>query len=430
MRPIKTRLAVVGACALLLPASAFAAGYAIYEQGAAVLGMAGASTASVRDASALFYNPAMMTRMDGTNAYGGVTLLTPNTSFAGMNPYPGYGVTEEMEKQYFWPPSIYVTHHKADAKWALGAGLNSPFGLGVEWKNPDTFTGRYIVTKATLDALNGMISGAWAFNSTWSAAAGVDAIFSKVDLQNRILAPGPGGGGAQIDVAKAELKSGFKPGYGWNVALSGALNEQWHVGAYYRSKLVVDIDDGDATFKQILTGNVAFDNAVAASLPPNQGASTVLRFPALWSAGISYTPNPAWTVETDFNIAEWSVFEDLPIRFHTTPANNRTLVEDYRDAWQIRAGAEHRMPSFTYRFGYYYDQSAAPVQSVTPILPDAARNGFTLGVGKSFGKVTLDVYDLLLFLQQRSTHGVERDGYDGEYKTFINAAGVGLAWRF
>jgi long-chain fatty acid transport protein len=427
---MKARLVMAGACALLMPASAFAAGYAIYEQGAAVLGMGGAGTASVNDPSALFYNPAAMTRMDGNTLYGGGTLLTPNTSFAGMNPYPGYGVTEEMKKLYFFPPTFYYTHHQTDAKWALGAGLNSPFGLGVEWKNPDTFTGRYIVTQAHLTALHGMLSGAWAFNSKWSAAVGADAIFSKVDLQNRILVPGPGGGGAQVDVAQAELKSGFKPGYGWNVAVSGALTDQWKVGAYYRSKMIVDITDGDATFKQILTGNAVFDANVAASLPPNQGASTVLRFPALWSAGVAWTPNKEWTVETDFDIAEWSVFEDLPIRFHTTPANNKTLVEDYRDAWQIRAGAEHRMASYTYRFGYYYDQAAAPVQSVTPILPDAARNGFTLGFGKSFGNVTLDLYDLLLFLQQRSTHGVERDGYDGEYKTFINAAGIGLAWRF
>src|SRR5213078_336163 len=114
-----------------------------------------------------------------------------------------------------------------------------------------------------------------------------------------------------------------------------ALGDQWHLGASYRSRIVVDIDDGDATFRQILTGNPGIDANVAASLPPNQSASTVLRFPALGSACIASVPHPAWTVETAFNIAEWSAFEELPIRFHTTPANDRTIVEDYRDAWQL-----------------------------------------------------------------------------------------------
>src|SRR6266850_3822824 len=92
-------------------ATALAAGYAIYEQGAAVLGMAGAGVASVSDASALFFNPAALARLEGSRLLVGGSVLSPVTSFAGMDPYPGYGVTEEMERQHFFPPTLYFSRH-------------------------------------------------------------------------------------------------------------------------------------------------------------------------------------------------------------------------------------------------------------------------------------------------------------------------------
>ena len=425
-----TVLAAFGVWAVFAPGAARGAGYSIYEQGAAVLGMAGAGTASVGDASAVFFNPAAMIRLEGTHLYGGGSLLTPVTSFAGVDPYPGFGVSEEMKRREFFPPTVYATH-RFGTKWAVGAGLDSPFGLGIEWKNPDQFTGRYIVTRADLMVLNGTLAGAYAINSMWSVAGGANALFAKVRLENRTLAVVPGGGGSQVDVAATKLESDFKPGYGWNAALSFRPDKQWQAGAAYRSKVVVDVDDGRATFRQIPTGNPSFDAGVAASLPPNQKVATVLRFPATWSAGVAWLPTERWTVEADANFFEWSVFKDLPIRFKQTPSASRTIVGDYDDSWQVRVGAEHRLPAFTYRFGYYYDQGAAPDESVSPILPDSNRHGATFGVGKALGtnkRITVDLYDLAIFVEKRSTEHVERDGFDGEYKTFVNSAGFSVAY--
>ena len=105
---------------------------------------------------------------------------------------------------------------------------------------------------------------------------------------------------------------------------------------------MVHLDDAQATFTQILTGNATFDALVGAQLPPDQGVGTVLHFPAMWSLGTAFEPSPAWTVEADFIYFEWSVFKDLPIRFHRTPCRNTDRIEDYQDSWQIRTGAEHR----------------------------------------------------------------------------------------
>ncbi len=364
----RTRIALAAALlmAAVLPATAQAAGYAIYEQGAAVLGMAGAGTASVHDASAVFFNPARLVALPGTQFYAGGNALTVANSFAGVDPYPGYGVTEAMKTQTFYPPNVYLTKNFGGA-FAVGAGFNAPFGLGIEWENPATFTGRAIATKADVKGLNASLNVAHAIGSRASIAVGFDALFASVSLRQVAQVPVPGGGGAIVDVATAALKADLTPGYGWNAALWLQPTPRTQLGLAYRSRVSVDVD-GTVDFTAIPTGDPIVDAGAAAKLQ-DQGVSSTLSFPAQWSMGLAYSPTPAWTFEGDLNWTEWSFFKDLPIHFKKSPALDKKVEEDYRDQLQVRLGAEHRLANYTYRFGYYYDRAAAPVQSVTPLLP-------------------------------------------------------------
>jgi long-chain fatty acid transport protein len=423
-------LAAAAVCAVLLPSTARASGYAIYETGAVALGRAGAATASIDDATAVFFNPARLVLLEGTHVSAGANVLQPFTSFAGVAPYPGFGVTEEMEAQQFFPPMVYATT-RLGSRAAIGAGVFTPYGLGIEWKDPDRFTGRAVATKADLETVNGSVVVAYAINDRLSAAAGFDALLPRVKLQNRAFIPSVGGGGADLEVAKVTLESDLEPAYGWNAALSYRPTDKLMFGAYYRGTIVAKVE-GDATFDYIPTGNPALDAQVRAQLV-NQKVETVLRFPAIMSLGVAVRPTEAWTLEADLVGYQWSTFSDLPIYFQTTPARNRTIEEDYNDVVQIRVGAEHRLPAFTYRFGYYFDDAAAPTESVSALLPDAARHGIALGLGKRFGadgRWSVDAYQLSLLVEDRSTEGINRDGFDGEYASYVNLAGLSVAYHF
>lgn len=433
MKLHRTAIAAALAAAVLVPGLARSAGYGIYEQGAAALGMAGAHTASVHDASAAFYNPAALVRLDGQQLYLGGSWLYTRNSFAGVDPYPGFGVSEEMEAGNFFPPTVYWTNHFAD-HWAYGVSVNAPFGLGVSWKNPETFTGRDRVTKASLQGLNGGLNLAWAATDRLSFGIGFNTILAGVELNSIRQEIIPGGGGAKANVADVKLEASNKPGYGWNLATLWAVNDEWKFGAYHRSQVDVDIDDGEATFQQILTGNASFDAAVAAGLPGTQNdVGTTLHFPAIWSVGAAWSPTPAWTWELDFNWTLWSAFDSLALKFPSDPGLNTTVHEDYEDVFRVSVGAEHRLANFAYRFGYYFDQAAAPTESVTPLLPDANRHGASIGYSRPLGAKknwTLDWYDLVIFFEDRSTEGIERDGYNGTYKAFVNATGLSLAYHW
>jgi long-chain fatty acid transport protein len=417
----------------LVPAFARASGYGIYEQGAAVLGMGGAGTASVNDASAMFFNPAAMTGLSGTRGYAGGTLLQRYASFAGVAPFPGFGVTEEMDAQRSFPATAYLTHRFPEGPWAIGLGYNSPFGFVTEWKNPDQFTGRYIVERAELRTYNYSMGAAREMGKKkkWSLGFGGNLVYARAILANRHFIAAPGGGGGQLEVANFGLTSNVSPGYGMNGGLRWTPGK-WKIGATYRGRVVIHAD-GDADITQYPTGDSQVDAAVAASLPPDQPASTVVILPAMGSLGASYDLGSAWTFEVDGVYNEWSAFKDTPIYFQNTTSANSRVVQSYDDAFQLRVGVENRRPRFTLRAGYYYDEAAAPTESVSPTLPDADRHGATLGLGMGFGadkRLTLDVYQLALFIQNRKTDGVNRDGYEGEYKSFASATGLSLAYRW
>lgn len=426
-------LAVALAGSLLSPGLAFGAGYGLYEQGASVLGMAGAGTASVHDATANFFNPAALTHLRGRNLIVGGTWLRTNTSFVGTDPYPGFGVTEEMNPGSFFPPMVYWSNHLRP-KLAYGLGVNSPFGLGVDWKDPEHFTDRAYVTKADLRSLNADANVAYQVTPELSLAVGYDVLFASVELR-RIGPSGkaiPGSGGAPLMV-RAHLKGDYTPGYTGNFAALWTPNKDWQVGLNYRGRAHVSILKGKADFAFVPTGNPAVDAFLADSLPPNQGVATELKFPQMLSLGVSWNPRPDWTWEFDVNRTAWSRFDELDLWFSRNAELNTAVVEDYQDSYRVSLGAEHRLSRGSYRFGYYFDEAAAPVKSVSTLLPDANRHGATLGFSLALGKKqswTLDAYNLALFVENRSTEGQNSHDYNGVFKSYVNASGASLAYRW
>jgi long-chain fatty acid transport protein len=227
------------------------------------------------------------------------------------------------------------------------------------------------------------------------------------------------------------LESDTATGLGFNVGLLARLTDRLSLGVSYRHKVAIDFE-GDATFALLPSGNAQLDARVAQVIP--QGAvpiSTRIEFPAIASLGLAHRWD-RWTIEGDVNWYGWSSFDALPLTFETEPDLSETIVEDFDDSFQFRVGVERRFgETFALRAGYFHDQSPSPPESVSPLLPDADRNGIAFGLGwDPAGGFHVDAGTWIVISPERSTEGVNRDGYNGTYDSHAFTLGVSVGYRF
>ncbi len=416
----------------------FAGGFSIYEQGGRAMGLAGAFAARADDASAMFYNPAGIAFLDGTHFYGGVTLILPTAKFAGITPYPGFGVQEETKDRVFTPPTFFITH-RLGQKLGIGFGVYVPYGLGVEWDKRDEFTGRYISQNAELQSFYFAPEVAYQLTDKLAIAGGAQFVYSTVKLERALSQPF---NGAVLDVATLELTGDNGGSFAFDFSAMYKATDKLQFGGVYRSKVTNDYT-GDADFTQVSTGDATLDAIIAAGLPANSsgenliGVATKIKFPWQAAAGVMFRATDKLILEFDLTRFGWSQFDELPFDFAAEEADgdvntpeNSIVVEDYDDVNQYRFGAEYlASPKLSLRAGYLYDTTPQPTKSLSVLLPDANRHDITVGFGYDTGKFTIDGAYMIILAKERSTEGLNLDNYNGTFNFGAQLYGLSLGYR-
>ena len=411
--------------AVTLPAQG--AGFLIFEQGSKAMGMAGAFTAQADDPSALFHNAGGIAFQNERDFYLGGTLVTGQADFEGSAPFPGPGVTEQTEKLQEVVPHFYWIEPIND-RVSFGLGINAPFGLSVEWKDKDTFTGRFVSTRSSLTAIDLNPTLGWKASDNFGIGIGVVARFAEVELSRNFraeppLVPLP------LEVAKSKLTGGMNQGYGFNLGILHRYNNSFHWGFQYRSKMEIDFD-GELILDQILTGIPPVDGGLAAVLPfgqPIPGATSV-EFPDIASLGLGFATSASSWLEFDINWTGWSTFDQLVVGIDSPILPGLELQQDWDDVFQYRVGFRwNSSEKSQWRIGYIYDETPQPERTVSPVLPDANRNDFTFGYGYTGDKFTVDLALMYVKFDDRTV--TESDAfYFGTYSqdAWLLAASFGF----
>ncbi len=376
---------VIAAACFILPSAAFASGFAINEQGAKALGMGGAFAAQADDPTAVYYNPAGITQLEGTQVSLGFSLIQPTASFEGE--LMGRDVSSETEDKTFVIPNLYITT-KINDRLSFGFGSFITFGLGMDWK--DDWAGAYLVGGKNAEIATYTFNPVLAYKVTNDLSLAAGLVYQKMDVT--IESSIPTNFPTDISGAGLPLKlEGDSGVWGWNVAAHYKLGKNWRFGASYRPEMKHEVDGTSETTMDIpgVTGDFKADITLPA----------VTYLAAAWSNG-------KWTFEFDGQYTEWSSYDEL------NPEGLPGIgvkPKKWDDVWALRLGGQYKVnEKVDLRAGIIRDYSPIPDEWVDPMLPSGDRWLYTIGAGFHFGSFDVDVaYNYL----------------DDENRTFDNEAG-------
>lgn len=401
-----------------------AAGFLIYEHGAAAMAVAGAFVAVANNPSAVFHNPAGLAFLSGTQFSVGTTLIIPKSSLELPKwPDPRFK-TVDQASQIFYPSTLYFSQPVSE-KVVIGFGFFSPYGLGTEW--PSDYPLRYIAVKDDLKTFFFNPVVAFKLSPNLALGVGVAYIHSTLSFDLVQLADlsfvNPLFGAYDVPV-KLEASGN---GYGLNAGLL-YKGEKFSVGANWRSGFKIDYE-GDLTLDWSKAPSV-----IQPLLPKAGTASTSFEYPHILGFGLAFEPGPQLRLSADLHYVLWSCYDEFTVKVDVPNFEDKHVEENWKDALTLRGGIEFKASEgVALRAGILYDQTPQPVETMDPILPDANRVAVTGGFGFKTGRLVLDfAYQYEIFSDRTSPN---RSIYplglgEGTYKTKANLIGISLTFIF
>lgn len=358
--------------ALTAATPAMAGGFYLQEQSPTAVGRAFAGEAANADnAATVFFNPAGMTRLPGTNLDLGAQILdvqsaqrdTGSTrSFPGGFTTPtGGGNGGNPFDRPILVPSGYLSAQLLDSRFWVGLGVSSPFGLKVVYDNG--WFGRYDSTGSDLKSINIQPSLAFKINDRFSIGGGFDIQKLSADLTSALpnLAPGLPDGTLRIQ--------GQDLAFGWNAGVLADFGIV-RLGAHYRSHIDHRLS-GIAEFSGLLGPLAARNGPVRGfapiSTPDIATASAVVPFgPARLLGSVTWT--------------NWSRFERITVE-DATGTVFLDSEQHYRNTWSYALGGEMDVSKkLTVRAGTMFDQTPTIDGYRTTRVPDGNRIWASTGV--------------------------------------------------
>jgi long-chain fatty acid transport protein len=360
----------------------FGAGFALYEGSARGNALGGGLVGRADDPSALFYNPAGITQLDGIQAQAGATFIMPGTTVVThgeLVPPSTATKSTDTEDNVWIPPSGYLTYQFSDRVW-FGLGTFSRFGLGTEF--PEDWPGRFNNYKAIIETFSINPNIAFKVTDQFSAAVGLEVMYFDLKWDRKNYVTGLG----EVD---ASLK-GDSFGYGFNLALHYEPCQYAALGASYRSQVKQHLE-GDAQFSSSVLGN------------PDVDGSVVL--PDEVFLGVAVYPTPRLSFELGAIWTRWSTFNELGVNFDPPilgVIRNITVPKEWNDVWRYNFSVEYKLLDWLdLRAGYTFDESPIPTDHADYLVPANDRHMFSFGPGFRWNKWTLDLSYTYLLIKDR-----------------------------
>ncbi len=347
--------------------SACALGFRNPDQGAAATAQGEAFIAQADDATAVYYNPAGMTQLEGAHFTLGAYVFAPRFK------YQGAAGSDTMNTATI-SPHLYWASDLGRERLRMGLAVNAPYGTKVEWD--ETGPMQYLVTESHMTVRNIAPTMAYRVNDQFSLGVGLNVYWG--DLEQKFnFSPFVPGAQTRFDA------DGI--GVGATLGLLWKPHSQHAFALVYRSPFSIDYD-----------GSVSISSVVSAT-----PARAEIDYPQSIAVGYAFRPAPRLKLEVNVDWTDWDRLNTVTLRTvnPVVSADPRSTIPfNWESSFFYEFGVQYDLTDqWVLRAGYIFSENSVPTSTFSPLVPDSDRH--ILSVGAGFKAKRFDVgfaYQLVL----------------------------------
>ena len=365
---------------LLFSVPGFAQALRFQPQGASAAGQGNAFSAQADDPSAIHFNPAGLSQVEGIQIQAGIVLMGGSIEYqspSGLETGGDFGgsVVFPPPSQGYFSANLGSLGFPRLSNMTVGLGVTTPFGLNTRYPVDGPFNSA--VTSATLPLID--IKPTVSYKINHALAIGVSAdIYTfanflgegQVELQSIL----PGSGGSSVELNGKGTGAGLTASLLYTPLRNGDGKPVATIGLVYTSQSVVP-----------LHGELLVNGAKIAD------ASANLVLPQIYKGAVAIWPirdrRNEWKLELDVEYVGWKSFRDLDVTLSTGERIPRP--QQWKTVPVIAIGTEYKwlgptwLPdwSIAIRSGYTRTENPVPEATYSPAIASLPANTISLGAG-------------------------------------------------
>lgn len=446
-------LLALGLLSLLSPSLGHAQALRFQPQGAVAAGQGNAFAAQSDDASAIHYNPAGLSQVEGVQTVFGTALLGGSIKYknpTGMDTRGDFGGSIA-----FPPPShTYVSANLRSFGWdnlsnaTVGLGITSPYGLNTRYPVDGSFN--TAVTSATLPLIDIKPTVAYKLNDQLAIGVSGDiytfaSFLGEGQVEQQRVSAGQFGipAGASVELNGKGTAAGVTASLLYTPWRNNDGKPIASIGFVYSSQAVLP-----------LSGSVLVNGTKVSDV------STSLVLPQIYTGAVAIWPvrtrEREWKLELDVEYVGWKSNRDLDL--HLSNGSTVPQPQQWKSVPVVAIGTEYKwlnpgwLPHWdvAVRSGYTRTEDPVPDLTFNPGTVSLSSNTLSIGAGflcKGQGRLLgmlpcggasslwpkatgLDVAFQEWFYEPRTVSGNLNPTVDGTYHAYVHLGTVSLKFMF
>ena len=380
-----------------------AIGIRLLHQDAAAVARGNAFTATADNASAIYYNPAGITQLEGQNLEVNTFLVGYDIQYTAAD-----GRRADTPDRLQAAGQLFDSAALKASRLFFGLGFYAPYGLSSKWEDGSPIRSLATESKLMYIAVNPVL--AWKVIDTLSVAAGVTVNGGHLDLRRGIIAP------------RDEFQfDGDGVGVGFNIGILWQPHPQHSFGVRFFSATNIEFD-----------GQVEVRSETPFLFPSStEDAHTDFDFPMHIAAGYSFRPTPAWNFEFDIDWTDWDRVNSV-----TVHKKSGDLVEvfDWKSSFNYMAGVTRYFDNgLSISAGYTYVENSSPDANYHPSTSDMNFHVGSLGVRYERPRWSAGLTYQFGYGERNVTHSLRTpagETADGRYEFLSHSLSVSVGTKF